>query len=167
MAYFDTSIERHLGLLFLIPGLCVLLMGCSINSERNQANDLSAADLYRLGHFAAEVYSKQPVDFGKCQSVDEFLKVLQGTDLVPPFRWSDFNQDTWGRSFRWSVTRSNENETVRMLSDGRDGISQAGEGDDLYLELRIVKRTRLEVRVRTVSVDGIGKVELVCSSPDY
>ncbi len=124
--------------LVLTYALVAMPLGCSNHGEPSSLFDKTLADLSYLGHVGVLVLDKgaTPAELQSLESlISAALKYHVGDTLKDEddARWT---RDRWGRSFKWNTSSSEPQIVVRITSNGRDGLSQNGEGDDLYVEIR-------------------------------
>ena len=62
-------------------------------------------------------------------------------------------KDYWHREYAWQATLEKEQTVVRILSRGRNGVDENGEGDDFFVQIKVAKKD--------------GKVGVVFSPPGF
>jgi hypothetical protein len=61
----------------------------------------------------------------------------EASKLANEYEHSLLRADGWGRRYHWQVFDRDGAKIIKITSDGEDGISQQGGGDDLYIEVTI------------------------------
>ena len=77
------------------------------------------------------------LDLVKYKSANQALEELKNKRLVDGFPINRMKEDYWGRPFQWLVKTQGADAVIRVGFKGRDGVSQEGEGDDLYMDFFI------------------------------
>lgn len=70
-------------------------------------------------------------------SAQEAALHLKSIKAISAYEYSLLKADGWGRPFRWKTHKSNCATILKITSDGKDGTSQGGDGDDLFIEVTI------------------------------
>lgn len=123
----------------LILTVGISMLGCVKYSDENQAEAETQAGLQawvdtlvvllESGHKMNEY----TID-GKGPGRDMLLK-WQAGNLISSVQLMRMEKDYWGREYFWEYLPSNNTEVLRIGSAGRNGVWEAGAGDDLYVEL--------------------------------
>jgi len=136
--------RKHLRSLLL---LALLPVGCQRVNDTNRDNLDTRSNLNEWAHYViilsdARIEGKQ-LDIGQFKTTDDVISKIHSSDF-------DFiKHDSWERPFDWSVRTEGERTIVRVSSWGRNGINENGEGDDLYVEVTIVKGREPQALLRT------------------
>jgi hypothetical protein len=72
-------------------------------------------------------------EVSKCVSCEEFMQYAIHHGFLEYN--AKFDHDSWNHPYRWKAIRDAKRTIIRVMSDGPDGISQDGEGDDLWVEI--------------------------------
>jgi hypothetical protein len=120
--------------------LAFLFGGCQRQKLYDQ-NDSNAQTRHILAEWGLEVSAVSEAQFeGKRVDLTQYKTAEQFCS-----KWINkddrklMERDIWGRPFGWSVRTEGERTIVRVSSWGRNGINENGEGDDLYVEVTILK----------------------------
>jgi hypothetical protein len=115
----------------------LIVAGCVVRvSDRNQANGETTAALKRWGE-TIMVLHEMGTDLEKYASTAEILAEWEASGVFDTTDLGPFKHDYWGNPYRWETRRENGEIVIRIGSNGRNGIWENGEGDDLYLEISI------------------------------
>lgn len=128
--------RRNLLMLPIILTACCISSGCG-RYEGDLERSSTWVRLQEFGLVMLEL-QKRGVDLGRFSSIEDIVtaanekKVGFSSSSVP------ITQDFWRKPLRCVVTPSkNDQVSIRIISDGLDGVFSNGEGDDLYVEIRI------------------------------
>jgi hypothetical protein len=134
--------------------LCLLpaAAGCKVyDADVDMEGTKTLNRLHTLG-LAVEACARKGVEFKVIESEIEFLSVAAKCECFEAEK--ELETDAWGRPFRWRVTSEGDITKVRILSDGRNGICEDGGGDDLYVEVTLVKNGVSTLRWRGLKRNG-------------
>jgi hypothetical protein len=93
-----------------------------------------------LSDVAVRLFVKGKVDISKFNTLEEMVSVAIEKNWLEKENEFSYCHDAWERPFRWCVKKNAELTVIRIISDGANGINEGGEGDDLYVEIRIPKQ---------------------------
>lgn len=125
-------------IMLLLP-FCILgCQGRTFDSHREDPqtwHDLGVwAEYIKTSHAAGGVLHEK-------KSLEEALSYLGAMKVVSAGHADLFlRTDGWGRPFQWTSTRDDKQTRVRVLSLGPDGISQDGQGDDIFVLVAVPKK---------------------------
>ena len=126
-----------------------LLGGCQRQKVYDERDQYSLGTRWNLGLWAYYVVALsrlqidgKPVDLTQFKTTDDVASWFHSSDV------DLIKHDFWDRPFEWSVRIEGERTIVRLTSYGSNGINEEGEGDDLYLEVTIVKDREPEILVK-------------------
>jgi len=124
----------------------VLLSGCSVDETKRPIGET----LYRLDALSELVLRLKESGHIVCQygSVDDLLEDARAKGMIREAEVDRLSTDYWGRPYRWEVEVRPPDTVIRIISSGRDGVFENGEGDDVSIEIRIPERGRAIIRVR-------------------
>jgi hypothetical protein len=123
------------------------VVGCRY-SDRNQAYAETYALLQDWGK-SLETAHKVGVDVAKYPDLESAYKELKQLKIIEAEGWPGrMKRDYWERPFRWEIRKQGMTTIIRIISDGRDGISQKGEGDDLYLDFSIPQKGKAKSYIK-------------------
>jgi hypothetical protein len=127
------------GLVGVLVGMNALAPGCRSENDYSPTR-VTHGNLKAMGGFAVELATKG-VCVSDFKSVDDLLRraAKEGVISEPEIDYRGYHRDAWGRPYRWQVVAEGAEITVRIVSDGNDGISQEGQGDDIYVEIMITR----------------------------
>jgi hypothetical protein len=110
---------------------------CQGVSDTNQARATTASDLNRWESYI-KLCRQYAFPIENCESIDEAVSLLKKHKL---FDLKDdevlLKQDYWGRKYHWLVKKEPNETTIRILSAGRNGVFENGDGDDIFFEIVI------------------------------
>ncbi len=125
-----------------------IVAGCVVRvSDRNEANAQTVSALKSWGE-SIIVLHEMGIDLEKYHSTDVILLEWKGTGVFDTTDLGRFEHDYWGNPFRWELRRENRDVVVMIGSNGRNGIWENGEGDDLYLEIFIATSGKPTTRLK-------------------
>jgi hypothetical protein len=73
------------------------------------------------------------------KSVREVLNSWEKKELLEMGSRPNLEKDYWAREFKWEVQRKDEELLVKITSAGKNGVWENGGGDDLFVEIRVVR----------------------------
>lgn len=117
--------------------LVAIALGCS------QASDpfpLQAATRNVLGQIAlvgAACHAKH--DISSFTSLPELLKVAQIDHHIESGDIQHLSQDAWNRPLNWKVTKTDSGSIVSVWSNGKNGVDDSEQGDDIFLHFVIAQ----------------------------
>jgi hypothetical protein len=147
----------------------VLAIGLYVLSNSTDRNEAVVATISRLNHFAhdAVILAAHGVHFDQLHSLDDFLVHAKQFCLISEEECQTkvFAFDAWNRPYHWWIERRKSATIVRISSNGKDGVSQHGEQDDLYVEL-LIDNSRVTVTIkvprgmkRQFPIDGVQVID--------
>jgi hypothetical protein len=80
------------------------------------------------------------------QSLREAADHLKSRMVINDYEHSQLIADGWGRPFRWKVLHQGTDKVITITSDGDDGVSQDGSGDDLFIEATVPRTGPIKLR---------------------
>jgi hypothetical protein len=125
---------------------CVIPENTAVNwtAYRLQTIGQSIAALHVLGY-----------DVANAKSLEELVDEAVKTRLIYPDDYQNsklYKEDYWGHLYSWEKSVSEDEVYIRVLSNGPDGVTQGGEGDDLFVEVRIsTKGTKTKIVLKTLT----------------
>jgi hypothetical protein len=144
---FDMKPTRSMGWFpTLMVGL-MLLSGCSKHSDTNQAEAETYAGLEAWGQ-TISVLSEMGINLSQYKTTEEVLSKWKNTGVIEQDYLHRMEADYWSQPFDWSTRTEGESFIVRVASWGRNGINENGRGDDLYVDVVIVKGHKPVIRIK-------------------
>ena len=121
--------------------------GCAV--DREPKSDRTENELRELRSIVVALH-EDGRDLQSLRRLPEMLAVAARLGYLPQTQYTDkdFENDGWGRPYRWRLSNSGDETCTRILSDGRNGKPEDGEGDDLYLQIQEIdgKITNIELK---------------------
>lgn len=125
-----------LGVKLMITVVVIVATGC-ITRGPDYDTGKTFSDLRSLADMVVALF-RNNLNLTNCQSVEDMLAAAQEARIIgkadAEYEWH--KKDQWCKPFRWEARHQSGETIVRILSDGRDGITQDGKGDDLVVEIR-------------------------------
>jgi hypothetical protein len=104
------------------------------DSSRNESAGQTWSDLEYLGRVI-----KNSIDaglhFDKIKSYEDALAFLQSHNAIRDYEARNMARDGFKRAYHWSIENGGKGTVIRIISFGKDGIDQQGQGDDIYVEV--------------------------------
>jgi hypothetical protein len=173
-------IFRQVGLVVIaaITGFalaCALLLGLSytvispVNSPRlaevaYRPTGRTVAYLHDLGELITLLHDAAEDDMMSYHSLSEIVQSCVELGWIAADKKDRFEKDSWRRPFKYKCSKGDRCMIVQVSSDGPDGVSQGGDGDDIVLtvilptngeyprlHLRWVAYGRVKTRTETVN----------------
>jgi hypothetical protein len=114
-------------------------------------NSSTIAQLTYWGEIITQVHLNEQDNVTLHSSLDQLVDSWIEKRIIYPAEGNRLRKDWWDRPFRFRCVMTTDGATVRISSDGADGVAQEGEGDDLVLEVELhYEPTTLVVRLRGV-----------------
>jgi hypothetical protein len=118
----------------LIMSAVLFALGCAKESDANQSEAQTRLSLRLWGEYVLSAYEADlPID--QMESCSAALSMLRQNGIIENVDYAGLAHDGWGRQYRWSVNKTRKDIVIVILSDGKDGVSQGGAGDDLFVEI--------------------------------
>jgi hypothetical protein len=124
----------------------VAVTGCIKISDSNQA---VAQTRYYLGLWSDYIRSSYEagIPINGCKTLAEAMTLLDTRGVMEKDVQPRFTKDAWGRRYAWSVTEADGLIRFHIVSSGRNGVFENGEGDDLSVEIDIPRAAPKLARV--------------------
>jgi hypothetical protein len=140
------------------PVLILILLsqstGCRI--PENTAVSWTALRLETIGQSIASLHVLG-YDVTKATSLEEVVNEAVKKKLIDADDYQSskqYKEDWWGHALIWEKSFSEDEVYIRVLSNGPDGINQDGEGDDLFVEVRIsTKNSETKIVLKSLTYD--------------
>jgi hypothetical protein len=137
---------------------CISLLGpfvgCVKTSDLNIANHSTSNALFTLGLRLVYVHERSH-RIRDLASMGEVFQILRDDNTG---EIDMFKADYWGRPFRFCRAVEEARVRIRILSDGRNGIPENGQGDDLYVEI-LLETGKASLELRKLSATGEATLE--------
>ena len=144
--------------LVLATVCCISLLGpffgCVKTSDLNIANHSTSNALFTLGLRLVYAHERSHSirNLASMEQVFQILRDERGREI------DMFKADYWGRPFRFLRAVEEARVRIRILSDGRNGIPENGQGDDLYVEI-LLETGKASLELRKLSATGGATLE--------
>jgi len=120
---------------FLASLLC--LGGCRFGvSDENVGEATTDASLRLWGEMILSAY-EGGFNCETCSSAADALSWLKENGIAPQSYDKYLKRDYWGHAYRWKSKKGSDEINVFVISDGRNGLFEDGEGDDLWVKVRL------------------------------
>lgn len=114
--------------------LSAYIAGCG-KSDRNQAEAATNSRLRLWAHYATTVW-KLDGTIEDYKSSSEAFSAWTARGLIEKVDYKYLEKDYWNREYVWQKSTRGDLTIILIGSSGRDGVWQAGKGDDVYVEIR-------------------------------
>lgn len=115
-----------------------VLNGCQKSpSQEDRPNSSTIATLSVWSEVITEVHYGERDWIGRFSTIDEILEAWVEWGILIQSEATRLRRDWWGNSFHFHCSTTDGVLIVKIRSDGADGISQDGQGDDVLLELTL------------------------------
>jgi hypothetical protein len=119
--------------------------GCVKDSDRHQTEAQTWSNLVTWSECIKSTHDAG-IDLAKKTSAKEAADYLKNIGAVSGLEYSQLASDAWGRPYHWQVSVHDATKIIKITSDGKDGISQDGGGDDLFIEVDIPRQGPITIR---------------------
>lgn len=112
--------------------------GCEKRSDQYQTEGRTWSNLELWGEYIKSTH-EAGINLETRESPKAAADYLKSIKATSDYEYSLLVADAWGRPFHWKVFVRDGATVIKIISDGKDGISQDGGGDDLFIEVFIPK----------------------------
>ena len=109
---------------------------CEKHSDRKQSAAQTWSQLRFWGD-TIESLHKAGFSLKMYKSPKEAADFLKKLNALTDHEYSLLIEDAWHRSFHWKMFEDKGSKIIKIISDGKDGIRENGDGDDLFIEVTI------------------------------
>jgi len=137
--------------------IIALIVSCAamvshVGCTRLDSDMPSVKTRYRLNIIGEVVQEcvKRGINMQKIKSLADLLSVANENGLIPECQYlnREYERDFWDRPFRFIIKTQGIQTLIRIMSDGPDGISQDGKGDDLFIEIELLIERETIIRIK-------------------
>jgi hypothetical protein len=112
--------------------LCIT--ACVTSSERNALEGLTRTHLDWIDN-VLRIFSYD--DVAHFETLDDFLRAATAKKYFDDPEKVGF--DGWGHKFNWLFDKTNDRIAITIISAGKNGVFENGNGDDIVLEFVVRK----------------------------
>lgn len=147
--------------LFLFSFWLFLMLGCCVGSSDVNPTTLTLGKLDTIGMVVVAM-CHDGIDCTKFDSIDDFVKEADKAQMIikEEVVVHRYENDAWGNRFHWKLRSSADANIIIIISNGSNGVYQAGDGDDLSLIVTIPHHgqptTEIRVGRATASSSDVG-----------
>jgi hypothetical protein len=133
-SFFPNALKTDKKPLTMVLVVVCSFCGASCRTGESQQKDWTT---FRLRWIASAAKHLSFEDVAPLKSIDDVLDLAVSKGGLPGKEGFQF--DGWSRPFQSFVSKDNTVAKLRIISSGRNGLLEEGEGDDLYVDVTFFK----------------------------
>src|SRR5262245_51321056 len=96
-------------------------------------------DLFLMGDALIEMHNRG-ITIARYSTITEFVSVAEKERMLDRAGENRFVKDAWRHPLHWIIQTEPEQLVVIVRSDGKNGLSEGGEGDDISVIVTLPQR---------------------------